>query len=475
MSKQGRIITDKLRRAVEGNVYKLLLGHTPKRPAAARSLTNDLLAIGTNSKSAARVICAAEAEDPAICAREIPDKPRVSFARSQGELFEKEPTFTQQRGAKPAKAKPAKPEPAKPAAKAESAKPAAKPEPAAKAEPTKAAALPPTLVHTDDAKELASGGYYKVTLDEAENHDFTKPQQFTYPAVPIRKALDRLKWCTSFDESRFLLYGVWTVGESGLIATNGHALGLVKTPIRWRAKHRFTKEAFASLKSLKKEDTITIYSHEQRHAYTVHGKTQEADFGFAETMSPKALLSVMSFREESPWYGVVRQHFISAIDKSIAWATENKIKKSDIIIRIYIPESFSDELVITSYLNPISRAGRDHFVKGRVYYNEHGRTALATNTRTLAPTTNEKENNTFDGPVYEYAKIRSDGPVNLKFRILRGKKAKEMTVGYNAGYLLSLLQDSLTMDKAYFALDGELDPIHFLESDAHIILMPVRL
>jgi len=88
-----RTITDRILRKVEGDLFKLM-GRTPKQPQRTRNLIDELLASGSSSKTAARVACAADAEDPTVCAAPIPESPRVSVARSKHSPFEAPPIFT---------------------------------------------------------------------------------------------------------------------------------------------------------------------------------------------------------------------------------------------------------------------------------------------------------------------------------------------------------------------------------------------
>ncbi len=110
-------ITDRILRKVEGDVFKLL-GRTPQQPKKSRDLVAELLKRGATSQTTARVICAADAEDPQVCAAPIPEAPRVSVPRSKQPPFEAPPVFTkpccgmQPSAAKPAAARP--PTPPKP-------------------------------------------------------------------------------------------------------------------------------------------------------------------------------------------------------------------------------------------------------------------------------------------------------------------------------------------------------------------------
>lgn len=88
----SRKITESLRRKVEADFYKLL-GRVPKKPAQTRDLVEELLLRGTSSKATARVACAADSDDPSVCAAEIADRPRVSVVRSKHPLFDGPPVF----------------------------------------------------------------------------------------------------------------------------------------------------------------------------------------------------------------------------------------------------------------------------------------------------------------------------------------------------------------------------------------------
>lgn len=68
---------NRLRRLAELDVFKLL-HRTPKLPKQARNLLDELLDQGVRAKPAARVICAADADDPLSCAAAIADRPALS-------------------------------------------------------------------------------------------------------------------------------------------------------------------------------------------------------------------------------------------------------------------------------------------------------------------------------------------------------------------------------------------------------------
>lgn len=85
---------DRVKRLAELDVFKLL-GRTPKRPKQSRDLLDELLAQGVRAKPAARVICAADADDPLSCAAAISDRPALSRSEKKAtpidRLFEDEP------------------------------------------------------------------------------------------------------------------------------------------------------------------------------------------------------------------------------------------------------------------------------------------------------------------------------------------------------------------------------------------------
>jgi energy-coupling factor transporter ATP-binding protein EcfA2 len=89
----ARKVSDWMRREAEADVFKLL-GRTPQKPKPARDLLEELLGKGVSTRSAARVTCAAESDDPLACARTIPDKPRSSVPRSTAPIFEQPPVWT---------------------------------------------------------------------------------------------------------------------------------------------------------------------------------------------------------------------------------------------------------------------------------------------------------------------------------------------------------------------------------------------
>ena len=88
-----RTVTERLLRVVEADFYKML-GRTPKQPQRTRDFVDELLANGASAKTSARAACAADAEDPTVCAVPIPKTPNVSMARSKHQPFESPPVFT---------------------------------------------------------------------------------------------------------------------------------------------------------------------------------------------------------------------------------------------------------------------------------------------------------------------------------------------------------------------------------------------
>ncbi len=84
------------KRRVEGDVIKLL-GGQPRRADSARRFVDELLKGGMKRTTAARMVCASESDDPSRCAVTIPEKPRVSLAKSDRPLFQGEINWTKPR------------------------------------------------------------------------------------------------------------------------------------------------------------------------------------------------------------------------------------------------------------------------------------------------------------------------------------------------------------------------------------------
>lgn len=84
------------KRRVEGDVIKLL-GGQPRRADSARRFVDELLKGGIKRTTAARMVCASETDDPSRCAVTIPEKPRVSLAKSDRPLFQGEINWTKPR------------------------------------------------------------------------------------------------------------------------------------------------------------------------------------------------------------------------------------------------------------------------------------------------------------------------------------------------------------------------------------------
>lgn len=89
----ARKVSEWMRREAEADFFKLL-GRTPHKPKPARDLLDELLSQGVSARAAARVSCAADAEDPFVCAKPIPDKPRPSLPRSTAPVFSAPPVWT---------------------------------------------------------------------------------------------------------------------------------------------------------------------------------------------------------------------------------------------------------------------------------------------------------------------------------------------------------------------------------------------
>lgn len=102
------------KRRIEADVYKLL-GSQPKNPTRSKALLDEFFSTPRIRRTtAARMICAADADDPRRCAAEIPDKPRASEAKSERGYFQGEIEWTKPRD-KPKDAPPAPPPPPRPA------------------------------------------------------------------------------------------------------------------------------------------------------------------------------------------------------------------------------------------------------------------------------------------------------------------------------------------------------------------------
>lgn len=89
----ARKVSEWMRREAEADFFKLL-GRTPHKPKPARDLLDELLSQGVSARAAARVSCAADAEDPFACAKPVPDKPRPSLPRSTAPVFSAPPVWT---------------------------------------------------------------------------------------------------------------------------------------------------------------------------------------------------------------------------------------------------------------------------------------------------------------------------------------------------------------------------------------------
>jgi energy-coupling factor transporter ATP-binding protein EcfA2 len=89
-----RSISDRMRRLAEADFYKLMGGRISSKPKQARDLVDELMSEGLSTRAAARVACAAEADDPRACAKPIADKPRPSVPRATAKPFEAPPVWT---------------------------------------------------------------------------------------------------------------------------------------------------------------------------------------------------------------------------------------------------------------------------------------------------------------------------------------------------------------------------------------------
>jgi hypothetical protein len=344
----------------------------------------------------------------------------------------------------------------------------------------------PTPTNSSETDDDLRGPYTLSAKQAGELASFDGLRTASYDAKTVKRAIERVWWAAEKSSVRYNFTGAWTFGKHAIAATNGHVIAIAHTGIAWASRHRFTKAALDALTRLKQGDQIRVINADTLNQYTVHGTNHfSTEPNDGQVFDDNMLLHVLPFDEKAPRISVDRQQLIRAIEKQISWATSLGVKRADVSVFVTIPQAYgygAESIGITSRVDrdgikAVQRATAvkaSDLVEGETYFDSLGFPGVAArkgSTITIAPDPNAPPGSFKDG-IFR-SPLKNSKAEFVPFRASKPIKAEHSTL-ISAGYLLPALTDTLKSARAVFVVTSPTDPIHFLEYDARVILMPVR-